>query len=449
MKKWQITAMLTLSASVALTGCGGSNGNAGSSAGSEASGGKSDKPFAGQSINVLILKTPAWDELVKKASEFEQASGIKVNFDSLPEKSYFQKLEMTLSARTGEYDVVWGNNKSLPSMISGGWIEPLNSYLDDPGKTDATFDYADFIPKLAKNLSMDGSIYGLPGNGEANILYYNKKMFAEAGLAAPPKNLEELKAYAEKLTNRDKDQSGIVVRATREGNANSFSWIMVWKMLGGDWLADAKAPYAVLDRPEAIEATNLWIDLVNNYAPKGIHSYGFNESLLAFQQGKAAMMIDVNTFMPEVENPEKSTVAGNVGYSVLEGTGDEYTVGPTWGIFMPKDTGKKDASWEFMKWATSKEVMQEMADKKLRSDATRTSVLDSESFKSNFNAEWAEANKQALNHADFGYTPLVPEGNEIRDALSVAIAKAATKQASVESALTEANERIAKLMKSK
>ncbi|MFB9276053.1 ABC transporter substrate-binding protein [Cohnella cellulosilytica] len=446
MSKWKMTAITTLAVSIVLAGCsGGTKENASGPSGSAAEG-QSDKPYEGESINVLILKTPAWDELVKKASEFEQATGIKVNFDSLPEKSYFQKLEMSLSARTGEYDVVWGNNKSLPSMISGDWIEPLNAFLDDSAKTDASFDYGDFIPKLAKNLSMDGSIYGLPGNGEANILYYNKKMFEEAGLTAPPKNLDELKAYAEKLTNRDKDQSGIVLRATREGNANSFSWIMIWKMLGGNWLAEAPAPYAVLDRQEAIDATNLWIELVNNYAPKGIHSYGFNESLLAFQQGKAAMMIDVNTFMPEVENPEKSTVAGQVGYSVLEGIGDEYTVGPTWGIFMPKDTEKKDVAWEFMKWATSKEVMQEMADQKLRSDATRTSVLDSETFKNNFNAEWAEANKQALNHADFGYTPLVPEGNEIRDALSVAIAKAATNQASVESALKEANDRIAKRM---
>ncbi|GAA3401098.1 ABC transporter substrate-binding protein [Paenibacillus hodogayensis] len=442
MKKWKASAILLSAISIVAAGC--SNGST-NQADPAPGAGKSDKPYAGQSINVLILKTPAWDALVSKTSEFEQKTGIKVNFDSLPEKSYFQKLEISLSNKTGEYDVVWGNNKSLPSMISGGWVEPINSYLDDPAKTDKSFDYGDFIPKLAKNLSQEGKIYGLPGNGEANILYYNKNMFKEAGLTTPPKNLTELKEYAAKLTKKDKDQAGIVVRATREGNANSFSWIMVWKMLGGNWLAQAEAPYAVLDKKEAIDATNTWIDLVNNYAPKGIHSYGFNESLLAFQQGKAAMMIDVNTFMPEVENKEKSTVAGNVGYSVLEGTGDEYTVGPTWGIFLPKDTKKKDVSWEFMKWATSKEVMQDMADKKIRSDATRTSVLDSEMFKKNFNAEWAEANKVALNHADFGYTPLIPEGNEIRDALSVAIAKAATGQASTEAALKEANDRIKKI----
>ncbi|RXZ81055.1 sugar ABC transporter substrate-binding protein [Paenibacillaceae bacterium] len=441
MKKMHFMITLLLSMSLLLAACGGGEkANSGTKTGGEG------KPYAGETINVLILKTPAWDALISKAAEFQEETGIKINFDSLPEKSYFQKLDMTLSGKTGEYDVVWGNNKSLPAMISGDWLEPLNAYLEDPELTEDSYDYTDFIPKLAKNLSMDGNVYGLPGNGEANILYYNKKMFEEAGLTAPPKNLEELEAYAAKLTNREKDQSGIVLRATREGNANSFSWIMIWKMLGGNWLADAEAPYAVLDKKEAVEATELWIDLVNNYAPKGIHSYGFNESLLAFQQGKAAMMIDVNTFMPEVENAEKSTVAGQVGYSVLEGTGDEYTVGPTWGIFMPKDGRNKDVAWQFMKWATSKEVMQEMADQKIRSDATRTSVLDSEGFKENFNAEWAEANKQALNHTDFGYTPLVVEGSEIRDALSVAIAKAATNQSTVEAALKEANERIKKIM---
>ncbi|BBI32147.1 ABC transporter substrate-binding protein [Cohnella abietis] len=447
MKKLNMFIALLIVISLVLAGCGDSN-KTGSASG-QPSEGQTDKPFAGEKINVLILKTPAWDALVSKTAEFEKATGMKVNFDSLPEKSFFQKLDVSLSARTGEYDVVWGNNKSLPSMISGDWIEPIDSYLNDASLTEASYEYSDFIPKLAKNLSMDGKIYGLPGNGEANILYYNKKMFEEAGLTAPPKNLTELKEYAKQLTKPEKKQSGIVVRATREGNANSFSWIMVWKMLGGNWLEQADAPYAVLDKQAAIDATNLWIELVNNYAPEGIHSYGFNESLLAFQQGKAAMMIDVNTFMPEVENPDKSTVAGNVGYSVLEGVGDEYTVGPTWGIFMPKDTNKKTAAWEFMKWATSKEVMQDMATKKQRSDATRTSVIDSEEFKNNFNAEWGEANKIALNHTDFGYTPLVPEGSEIREALSIAISKAATGQASVEKALKEANDRIKKIMGNK
>jgi multiple sugar transport system substrate-binding protein len=52
-------------------------------------------------------------------------------------------------------------------------------------------------------LTVDGKQWALPLTGDAYMLYYNKTMFAAAGISQPPKTLSELRADAEKLTVRD------------------------------------------------------------------------------------------------------------------------------------------------------------------------------------------------------------------------------------------------------
>src|SRR5690348_5748645 len=52
-------------------------------------------------------------------------------------------------------------------------------------------------------LTIDGKQWALPLTGDAYMLYYNKKMFAAAGITAPPQTLSELRTDAEKLTVRD------------------------------------------------------------------------------------------------------------------------------------------------------------------------------------------------------------------------------------------------------
>ena len=454
MKKYQFVRLLAvvLATVLLVSACTSGGNNSGVNTGSQQGGGSSDpagtsgndKPFAGKELNVLILKTAVWDELVTFKKEFEDATGMRVNFDSLPESAYFQKLQLSLSTGNGEYDVVFANNKILGQMISGKWVEPLEEYVSR--EAGGSWDYDDFIPMLARNLHVEGHTYGLPMASESSILYYNKKLFEEAGLTAPPKTLDELVEYAELLTKPEQEQYGIAMRATREGGANGYAWIMLWKLLGGSWFEDGRPPYEILDTDTAIRAADYWNTLLSNYAPPGISSYGVNEVVLNFQQGKIAMMIDATTLGSRVENPEESSVAGNVGYSVIEGIGESHTVGPLWGIFMPSSSREKDAAWELMKWLSSKEIMLKQVEQKSRPDVTRTSVINSDAFKNNYNQEWAAAMEQALNHADFEYTPLIAQGQQIRDLLAIALSKIISKQATVEDAMKEANAEVSKIL---
>ena len=72
-----------------------------------------------------------------------------------------------------------------------------------------------------------------------------------------------------------------------------------------------------INSPEAIEATEFYVNLVRNYCPPGATNYGWEENRIAFEQGRGAMTIDLSVNPGYAEDPEKSLVAGKVGYAVI------------------------------------------------------------------------------------------------------------------------------------
>ena len=64
-------------------------------------------------------------------------------------------------------------------------------------------DPANFGEFFRDSASFNGAVYGVPLFRGQSALYYNTKMFEEAGLTEPPKTMEDYTTYAEKLTQRD------------------------------------------------------------------------------------------------------------------------------------------------------------------------------------------------------------------------------------------------------
>lgn len=66
--------------------------------------------------------------------------------------------------------------------------------------------------------SVAGKVYGYPNEIDLYALNYNKRLFAEAGIAAPPKSWDEFLADAEKLSKRNGDT------VTQQGFGLINSW---------------------------------------------------------------------------------------------------------------------------------------------------------------------------------------------------------------------------------
>lgn len=380
-------------------------------------------PLSGQTISVLLNQhSPTEDFRDKWLAEFTEKTGIEVNLDIVPESGLATRTNLALSQQSGSYDVIEAGAKTWPQLVSSGWLEPLDRYIQ--AESDNVF-VSGFSEKLLQSLELDGSTYGIPLFVGGNMLYYNKQLFSEAGLDPdnPPSSTDELVAYAKTLNDASAGKSGIVLRGTREANANSFSWIMLWLLNGGRWQdAEGNDKFDVLTEPEAIKTAEQWAELVK-YAPSGVASYNFNEAQVAMQQGEAAMWLDGAELGPALEDESQSTVAGKIGYHVMEGEGEDYIAGAVWGLSMVKGTASPDASWEFIKFMTGREVGIDQAISGANPAPARTDVLSDASVQDALNPEYAAALARLTDNVNPKYSPLISQGSEIRAALSLELSQ--------------------------
>ena len=83
-----------------------------------------------------------------------------------------------------------------------GIIEPLDDYMKK-----SQYDTSDFINAAFQACQYKGKTYALPISVTTYMMYYNKKLFTEAGLTEPPKTDKELLADAIKLTKVNADKT--------------------------------------------------------------------------------------------------------------------------------------------------------------------------------------------------------------------------------------------------
>jgi ABC-type glycerol-3-phosphate transport system substrate-binding protein len=403
--------------------------------------------YNGTKLVFACLDTTIYRKLDNLIAPLKKATGIDLTIDYIPEADYMTKLQVVLSAGTGEYDAVYANNKMFGTLYASGWLQPLDAMMKDTTKTDADYNYADFIPKIAQACMYNGSIMGIPFAAESDILYYNKAMFTAAGLTTPPKTFEDVYNYAKILNKPDQGQAGIAMLGTAAGDVNSYGWIMLWLAMGGSWTPPGKQPYTVLADDVAIRATTMYSDMLMNYGPKGVANYGWNELYLAMQQKKVAMVIATTKDYPTFVDPTKSQIGSDLGYAALAGMGNDFTVGNIGSWSIPKSGKNINAAWKAVQYMTGKDAELVQVTQINDVSSVRQSVLGSSTFTSKYNKEWAAASTEAFAHGAVQYTPLIPQGGQIRDYLSIALAKVLSGQATPTQAMTEANNNVKTLLK--
>src|SRR5438445_7032660 len=69
-----------------------------------------------------------------------------------------------------------------PLFAKNGWLTDLSKqYIP----SDPSYDAADLLVPIAKALSYKGDLYAVPFYGESSMMFYNKALFAKAGLTMP------------------------------------------------------------------------------------------------------------------------------------------------------------------------------------------------------------------------------------------------------------------------
>ena len=397
-----LTALIFVIATV-VTGCSGTN-----------SGSSSEENVT---LNVAVQKHTAVDALQQMLPEFEKKTGIKVKFDVLPQEELHSKTELALASKSDQYDVIMMDMMFTSQYAKADWIEPLNPYIEK-SKEEVQID--DFMDGFLGALTVDNKIYGLPFYGESTMLMYNKEMFKKAGITKPPATMEELEEAAKKLTRDGK--YGIALRGMRGEGMNIYVWAGFFNAFGGKWLEGGKPN---INSPEAVKATQFYANLIRKYGPPGGANFSWDQVQLALQQGTVAMAIDATNFAPRLEDPKNSKIAGKVGYAPVPKGPAGYSPSVfTVGLVIPKASKHKDEAFEFIKWATSRDVQLKTALNGLRGDVTRKSVWEDPKFKEKYNYPgWVEVVADGMENAKPDYRPRIPEWRKMGDRLGIAVSE--------------------------
>jgi len=199
----------------------------------------------------------------------EQNPDIRVEFDIV---SRFVD-EMVVRAATGLLPDVTILNWGTLGLVDQGHFIDLTPYVVRDG-----IDLSDYV--LQTNLATyQGKIIGLPWGTFTPLLFYNKGMFDESGLAYPDHNWDwsDLNAAATALTRRGSDG-----KVSRWGMNNPFSdyefgWRSFIGQAGGRFYND-DFTRTLINSPEAVEAMEFLIDLNNREVVTPYNASGINFS---------------------------------------------------------------------------------------------------------------------------------------------------------------------------
>src|SRR6476620_9980506 len=214
------------------------------------------KKFAGTKLEVILAKGPRGDNLQKYAKEFTELTGIQVESEQVPEQQQRQKVVIELASGKPSFDVVhMSYHVQKRQFEKAGWLADLSPFMKDPALTAPDLVESDFSTAGLQYARNDkGQMLSLPWSVDYFILYYNKEIFAKAGVQ-PPKTLDEMNALAEKLTDTKAGIFGYVGRGLK--NANMTLWTNYFLNYGGEFLD--KSGNILTDGPEAVEATKSYV----------------------------------------------------------------------------------------------------------------------------------------------------------------------------------------------
>ncbi|MDW9803923.1 extracellular solute-binding protein [Sinorhizobium meliloti] len=232
---------------------------------------------------VEVITSPERTETLKSiVARFEQANpGTTVEIISLPWGEAFQIFATMVSA--GEIpDVMEMPDTWLSLYANNGMLESLEPYLEK-------WEHTPGLTERALELGRDANdtAYMLPYGFYLRAMFYNKKLLSEAGVAEPPKTMDDF-VKASEAVSKLPGKSGYCLRG---GPGGLNGWVMFGATMAGDNKFFNEDGTSTMNSEGWIKGLTWVIDLYKNgLAPKDSVNWGFNEIVAGFYSGTCAFL---------------------------------------------------------------------------------------------------------------------------------------------------------------
>ena len=217
----------------------------------------------------------------------------------MPVNQYFAKLLPNVAAGTSP-DVVRAHTVAQAGIFTKLFI-PIDEYMADPVNG---LDKRDYVESVWFYCEDGGKTYCLPTDFIAFSLYYNKKLFDEAGLPYPTNDWEwpQFIEAANKLT-RDVDGDGILDVCGFYADPNYVDPWYMWLFNAGGSIVSEDEKEAVFNQEGGYDALKLYIDTVKCWQV-GPTAPGAGGAEFSFRSGNVAMFVSGPWERPQLDAME-------------------------------------------------------------------------------------------------------------------------------------------------
>lgn len=353
-KRTMVAVAMVLSVAAAVVGCS-SSGGSGSGASASSDTGVTLQYWATNQGKDIATDTKI---LQPELDKFQKQSGIKVDLQVLPWLTINTKLLAATVSGKGPDVANFGNTNAPVYGASGALLGMTSADLTAIGGT-SRFTSAALATVGAAPLT------SVPLYAQAWALFYNKKMFTDAGLQ-PPTTWQDLMADAKKISNPSTGTYGLSINVGSPSVNCQLSFIFARQNGGSPFNSDNKPTFTT---DGMVAGAQQLIDLMNDgLIDPAAAQYTTDPQVLApFVQNKAAMAFGqnglINTLASLGMTPDQYGIIAIPAPSPLPDGGKDVssTVAGT-NIAIFKNTKHKDAALKFVKFMTSADE-QEILDK--------------------------------------------------------------------------------------
>lgn len=275
------------------------------------------------------------------ASQFEAATGIKVEIETTSWDQMYDKAIKDMEAGTGIYDMVYIEQDIIYAYLSRNFLVDITQTLaDKPGLKAPTYDDANFTSFSDYFKNADGHLFGIPMEAFLKTYLYRKDLFEDPAIQAafkektgkdlkPATTHEEYTAIADFFTEYGKanglDLWGSTAQAHTGHPASWYEYVESVAPTFGiyNWGIDANNNYAAtvanggkMNSDEAKAALKWWLHLRDIAPPESAQST-WTETATTFAAGRVAQgLIYGENAAWIASDPEQSKVVGQVGFAL-------------------------------------------------------------------------------------------------------------------------------------
>ena len=254
-------------------------------------------------------------------------------------------------------DVLMAWDLTYAGLAARGVLLDLNTMLAQDKVFTADVK-ADGIRSLYDTFTFYGGQYALPEQWSGNFLYYNKKLFAEAGVRSPPGRWDQPWSFGEFL-----DAAKALTKRDRSGRVSQWGYVDSWVAFyaaglfamnnGVPWCTPRMNPtHLNFDNEAFLEGIQFYADLAHKHrvAPTSSDTQSMSTMDL-FTSGRAAMALGGHWRYQTVDLAKDLDFDVTVLPTGPKGRAARSNIGTT-GLAIAASSPRKQQAWEFVKFAT-------------------------------------------------------------------------------------------------